>query len=169
MIAKGEVEVVKSASGGQIYQTETSSVTGGQYGSEVYYSKPVIAQTMESATRTVVDQTIDKQPIITRKVVSQPIIKQRIIQTPVLRQKTVDRPVYTEQVTNDATIQNETVLRNIPVAAPGNTTIREKTFQPVIKTIEEAVRIQKADNQVVNLPAVTKPIEYSEEIVNKEY
>ncbi len=79
MIANGEVEVVKSASGGQIYQTETSSVSGGQYGGEVYYSKPVIAQTLESATRTVVDQTIDKQPIITRKVVSQPIIKQRII------------------------------------------------------------------------------------------
>lgn len=45
-----------------------------------------------------------------------------------MRQKTVDKPVYTEQVTNDAQIQNETVLRQIPVAAPGNTTIREKTF-----------------------------------------
>lgn len=60
-------------------------------------------------------------------------------------------------------------MRNIPVAAPGNTTIREKTFQPVIKTIEEAVKIQKADNQVINQPTITKPIEYSEEIINKEY
>lgn len=110
-----------------------------------------------------------RQPIITRKVVSQPIIKQRIIQTPIIKQSQTERPIYTEQVTQDAQVNNETVVRNIPVASPGNTIIKERVSQPSIMTVEDAVRIMKRDNRVEDLPDITKPVQYTEEIIDRSY
>lgn len=101
--------------------------------------------------------------------VSQPIIKQRIIQTPIIKQSQTERPVYTEQVTQDAKVSNETVVRNIQVASPGNTIIKERVTQPTILTVEDEVKIMKKDNRVENLPEITKPVRYTEEVVEREY
>lgn len=192
LISAGKVQVVKSADGkSQIYQITSSNTEGnivqvqgnvgalaqqaqleasGQvYTGEVFYARPVIAQTKESVSQPIIEEKIVQQPIITRKVVSQPIIKQRVIQTPIIKQKTTDRPVYTEQSLEDAKIQNETVLRQIPVASPGGTVIREKTVQPLIKTIEDQVKILKGDSEVVQKPELVQPVQFNEEIVEKEY
>lgn len=61
-------------------------------------------------------------------------------------------------MTNEAQVTNETVVRQIPVASPGNTIIKERVAQPSIKTVEDAVRIMKRDNRIENLPDVTKPV-----------
>jgi hypothetical protein len=38
----------------------------------------------------------------------------------------VNRPVYTEEINNEPIVDNQTVTRNVPIAVPGGTTIRER-------------------------------------------
>lgn len=61
------------------------------------------------------------------------------------------------------------MVRQIPVASPGNTIIKERVSQPTIKTVEDAVQIMRRDNRVEDLPDITKPVQYQEQIIDKEY
>lgn len=64
---------------------------------------------------------------------------------------------------------NETLVREIPVASPGNTIIKERVSEPSIRLVEDAVKITRTGSRVENLPDVTKPVQYSEQIIDKEY
>lgn len=72
-------------------------------------------------------------------------------------------------MTKDAQLSNETVVRPIKVASPGNTVIKERINQPNIKLVEDSVKIMRGADRVENLPDITKPVQYSEEIIDREY
>lgn len=45
----------------------------------------------------------------------------------------------------------------------------EKYIQPQEHVIEQQLRVQRQESNVINHPEVVKPTEYTEEIITKEY
>lgn len=61
------------------------------------------------------------------------------------------------------------MTRDIPVAVPGGTTIRERYVQPKELVIEQVLNVQQAEGNVINHPEIMRPTEYTEETLTKEY
>lgn len=132
----------------QVEETKKVETTGQvlkgiEYGTQVYYAKPTIAQTHEVINQPEVVKQVVNQPVITQKIVSQPVIKQRVLQTPIIRKKEVSRPVYTEQVVNDPLVENKEVVNNVAVQVPGRQIYRERFVQPIQHIEQEVLNVKK--------------------------
>lgn len=91
------------------------------------------------------------------------------MQTPVIRKKEVTRPVFTETIQNQAIVDNEEIVNKVPVEIPGQVTYREKYIQPVKNVQQQLINVQQQETQKFEYPEKTNPIEYSEEIIVKNF
>jgi len=55
----------------------------------------------------------------------------------------VKRPVYTQRITRDPIVDNQTETKSVNVNVPGQVTIRERYIQPTTHTITENVNVNR--------------------------